>query len=140
MWKCPKCNREFLKNNQSHSCLNYPIENHFKGKEDIGKPLFYSLVKKIEDNIGPLKIESLPCCIHLLSNYTFSGVWIGKDKIKLDFRLDNKIKNERIIKEVHISTNRYIYYLEISDDKEIDEQLLDWIRTAYNANFKSTPL
>lgn len=82
MWKCPECKREFLKTNQTHSCVVYSIENHFKGKEDIGKPIFYQLVKKIEKNIGPLKIESLPCCIHLVGSYTFCGVWIGKDKIK----------------------------------------------------------
>jgi hypothetical protein len=134
MWKCPKCNREFLKINQSHSCVNYPLDKHFKGKEEIGKPLFYKLVERIEKDIGPLKIESLPCCIHLLSNYTFSGVWIGKDKIKIDFRLDKMIDDKRILKQLQMSPNRYLYYLEIKNEDEIDDKLIVWIRSSYNAN------
>ena len=86
MWQCPKCKREFIKKNQSHSCVIYPIEKHFKGKE-YSKDLFEKLINAIKKNIGEIKIESLPCCIHLVSSYTFSGVWLLKDKIRLDFRV-----------------------------------------------------
>jgi hypothetical protein len=37
------------------------LENHFKGKEEVGKPLFEEFVKRIEANIGPLTIDSPRC-------------------------------------------------------------------------------
>jgi len=134
MWICPKCKREFAKTNQSHSCASYPLENHISGKGVKSKSLFDALIKSIENNIGPVKIESLHCCIHLVSNYTFSGVWISKDKIKLDFRITNKIEDPRISQMVKMSANRYLYYLEISDENEIDDKLISWLRDSYFLN------
>lgn len=130
MWKCPKCKRDFSRAKQAHSCVQYPIENHLKNKED-SKVLFEELINKIEKNIGPIKIESLPCCIHLVSSYTFSGVWILKDKIRLDFRVDYVIKSKRIVKEEKLSTNRNLYYTEITKVEDIDKELLKWIKDSY---------
>jgi len=131
MWKCPKCQREFYKYKQSHSCVSYPIENHFKNKPE-SKVLFDELVGKIEKEIGEVKIESLQCCIHLVSNYTFSGVWILKDRIRLDFRVNYPIQSERIVKEEKLSINRNLYYLEIKDKKDIDKEILKWIEDSYH--------
>lgn len=133
LWKCPTCKREFKNKNQVHSCAYYPLENHFKNKP-YGEKLFDELKKKIEKNIGPLKIESLPCCIHLMSDYTFSGVWALKNSIKIDFCSRKEIKSNRIIKEYKASNERYINYLEIKNRKEIDKELLGWIKDAYFAS------
>lgn len=137
MWACPKCKREFLHNNQSHSCVVFPLENHFKNKEKIAKPLFDELILQIEKNIGPVKIESLPCCIHLVSSYSFSGVWALKDKIRIDFRIDEKIDDPRIFKEQKISANRYMYHLDITDKKDVDKKLIGWLDKAYHLSYFS---
>lgn len=133
MWKCPKCGREFNKEKQSHSCVVYPIKNHFKDKEK-GQHLFELLVKKIEKEIGEVKIESLPCCIHFVSSYTFSGVWISNDKIRIDFRVDYQLKSKRVVKEVRLSKNRTIYYIDIESEEDIDKELLKWIKDSYHLN------
>ncbi|MBP6922121.1 hypothetical protein KBB69_02175 [Candidatus Dojkabacteria bacterium] len=133
MWQCPRCKREFKKKSQSHSCVIYPIEQHFKGK-DYSRDLFEKLVKEIEEEVGKIKIESLPCCIHLVSNYTFSGVWLLRDKIRLDFRVDYQIDSERIIKQEKLSTNRNLYYVELKDEEDIDKELLKWITDSYFLN------
>ena len=130
MWQCPKCKREFSKKNQSHSCVVYPIEKHFQNK-DYSKKLFKELVNQIEKNIGGVKIESLPCCIHLVSRYTFSGVWLLKDRVRLDFRVPYNIESKRIINKEELSINRKLYYLEIVEEKDIDDELLGWIRDSY---------
>ncbi|MBN1619070.1 hypothetical protein JW887_07080 [Candidatus Dojkabacteria bacterium] len=114
------------------------MDKHFENKEEIARPLFNALVKAIEKNIGPIKIESLPCCIHLVSNYTFGGVWAQRNNIKMDFRLDKLIKDKRFIKTISLSKNRFIYYLEIKNQKEIDKKLMSWIKAAYYLNNKAT--
>jgi hypothetical protein len=134
MWKCPKCKREFLKNNQLHSCVIYPLVKHFEGKKEIARPLFDKLIQSIEKNIGPVKIESLPCCIHLVGGYTFSGVWATKDKINIDFRSDTDIEDPRIIKKLKISVNRIMYYMSLKSEKDIDKKLISWLKTAYFLN------
>ncbi|KKP70035.1 hypothetical protein A2X44_02360 [candidate division CPR3 bacterium GWF2_35_18] len=136
LWKCPRCKREFAKENQTHSCRVYPLEEHFKNK-DYAKSVFEYLKGKIEKEVGKLKIESLPCCIHLVSNYTFGAVWAMKDGIRIDFRVDHEIKTKKIYKMVRMSANRFLYYFDIKDKSEIDTEIMNGIREAYSLNLKN---
>ncbi len=132
LWKCPKCKREFEKKNQVHSCTIYPLDKHFKGKEGIARPLYNKLKAKIKKEIGPLKVESLPCCIHFVSNYTFAAVYALRKKIRIHFTLDHKVESSKIDKWSRASTNRYLYSIDIENEKQIDKELISWLKQAYN--------
>lgn len=133
MWQCPKCKREFQKTNQSHSCISFPLAKHFEGKEKA-KELFEFLKLQIEETVGPVKIESLPCCIHFVGSYSFGACWVMKDRIRIDFRLDHPIETKREHRTNQISSNRYMYYFDIFDKLEINQELLGWIKDSYRSN------
>lgn len=133
MWQCPKCKREFIKTNQSHSCVAFPLEKHFVGKEKA-KELFDYLKQQIEKNIGPVKIESLPCCIHFVKETTFCACWAMKGKIRIDFSLDKEEMIDRAVKMTKLSANRFLYYIDIANKSKIDAELLNWIKESYNMN------
>jgi phage host-nuclease inhibitor protein Gam len=130
MWKCPRCNREFIKINQMHSCKLYPVNKHFENKED-SMQLYEELLKTLKKEIGPYKIESLPCCIHVLdekTNYTYACVYAIKDGIKLHITLDNLPRSNRIKKAIKIGKNKYKYEIFIKTKKEIDKELIAWLK------------
>lgn len=138
-WKCPKCNREFEKKGQQHSCTPYPLEKHFKGKEQIAKPLYNAFIKKIESGIGKVKIESLPCCIHLVADYapyTFGCVYALKDGIRIHFASETEIKSNRIQKFAKTSSTKFLNSLDIKSTKEMDKELMGWIKEAYEMKKK----
>jgi len=135
VWKCPKCERAFARNKQSHSCTVYPLENHFKNKEAIAQPLFERLLQTLKP-IGKVTVESLPCCIHLVNPtepYTFAGVYALKDRIRIHLVLTREIKDPRISASTKMSTNRYLYSIELRTNKEIDKEIVDWFTEAYNS-------
>jgi hypothetical protein len=132
MWKCPRCSREFAKKGQQHSCTVYPLENHFKGRMDVARPLFDELKLRIEHDIGPFKVESLPCCIHLVSTYTFAAVYALRDRIRIHFTLGYKLNSSRIDKFSQMSTKRYLYSIDIKSNGEMDRELMNWLKQAYN--------
>lgn len=132
LWTCPKCNRQFEKRNQVHSCNLYPLDKHFKGKEKIARPLYDKLREQIEKNIGPLKVESLPCCIHFVSTYTFGAVYALRNKVRLHFTLNHELENLRVKKSAKMSSTKYLYSVDIEKSDEIDEELISWLRQAYN--------
>jgi len=134
LWTCPNCKRKFRKKNQAHSCKEYPIGNHFKGKEKVARPLFDHLKEKIKEDIGDFKVVSLQCCIHLetSSAFTFAGVYALRDRIRIFFTLDHELKNPRIDKFTKMSKNCYLYSIDIKGTNEIDEELLSWLSLAYN--------
>lgn len=133
MWTCPRCKRQFEKRNQVHSCNLYALDNHFKGKEKIARPLYDKLKERIEKEIGPVKVESLPCCIHFVSTYTFAAVYALRTKITVHFSLNHELENPRIRKSAQVSSTKHMHSLDIKNLDEIDEELISWLRQAYNA-------
>ena len=90
------------------------------------------MTEQIEKKIGPLKVESLPCCIHFVSTYTFAAVYALRNKIRIHFTLDHELENLRIKKTSQISNTKYLYSVDIEKSDEIDEELISWLRQAYN--------
>ena len=136
LWTCPKCGRQFERHGQSHSCRPFPLALHFEGKP-AGKSLYDQLKKAIKKNIGDFKIESLECCIHFVSTFTFAAVKILKSKIRVDFSLERKIRSKRINQFVQMSAHRYLFVVDIMNEGEIDTELLQWIQEAHDK--KRTP-
>jgi hypothetical protein len=126
LWACPKCGRKFERKGQSHSCKAFPLEQHF-----IGKPKSTLLYKKLKEalkkKIGHFEIESLECCIHFVSGYTFASVKILKQHIEVGFSLNYFISSNKIKNCTQLSANRYLYYVKIMHEEDIDEILIKWI-------------
>ena len=127
LWTCPKCKRKFEKKGQTHSCTIYPVAKHLKGKE-VGKMLYNALTTKMKKEIGRFRVESLPCCIHFVSTYTFAAVYALRDKIRIHFTLSHKLDSPRIGRFSHVSGKRYMYSIDIKDEKEMDKELMGWIK------------
>jgi Domain of unknown function (DUF5655) len=131
LWRCPKCLRQFERRGQTHSCRIFPLEQHFEGKLQ-SKLLYEKFKQAVIKQVGHFKTESLECCIHFVSTFTFAAVKIFKDKIRVDFSLSRKLKNKRIDQFLQMSANRYLYYMDIGAVDEIDEELIKWIKEAHD--------
>ncbi|MBX9781719.1 MAG: hypothetical protein K2X48_00360 [Chitinophagaceae bacterium] len=136
LWTCPTCGRQFERKGQSHSCKPYELKLHFEGKPKE-KLLYQKLKDAIKKQIGPFKAESLECCIHFVSTFTFAAVKIMKDKIRVDFSLGRKIKSKKIVKEMQLSVNRFLYCVDIHDEHEIDRELLEFLQEAIELKDKA---
>jgi hypothetical protein len=137
IWKCPKCGRKFEKTGQSHSCNVFPVKAHFKGKGKVSEALYHGLKEKIKKGVGGFKVDSIPCCIHLVSSFTFTAVRVLKNKIRVSFTLDHEIKSHRIHKSARYSASRFIHEVDIGSKSQIDKELLDWISQAYHIREKN---
>lgn len=135
LWSCPKCGRQFERTGQTHSCNYFPLEQHFAGKP-TGKLLYEAFKKEIKNKLGSFKIESLHCCIHFVSTFTFAAVKIYKDKIRIDFSLSRKLTNKRIIEVIQMSAHRYLFVMDVYNETEIDKELTDLINEAHEIKSK----
>lgn len=136
MWKCLKCGREFFKTNQMHSCQKYPIKKHFFKKEESEK-LYEELLKILKKNIGEYKVESLPCCIHIVdkkTNYTYLCIYALKTGIRLHLALEKAPKSNRLEQSINIGKNKYKYSIIIKNKNELDKELIMWLKQAINEN------
>jgi len=131
MWTCPKCGRIFDKTDQPHSCHKIPLEDHFKNK-DQAKELFNFLVNQINIKIGKCQIISLPCCIHLFGNYDFLAALPKKDRLEIRLSLDRKLITPRLKQSAPMSSTIFKNCIDITSNKEIDEELIKWLDEAYH--------
>ncbi|KKP65427.1 MAG: hypothetical protein UR61_C0024G0002 [candidate division WS6 bacterium GW2011_GWE1_34_7] len=131
MWVCTQCDRIFKKVNQPHSCKSIPLEQHFKNK-DLAKSLFEYLLQKINTQIGTCKIISIPCCIHLFGNYDFLAILPHKDRLEIRFAAQEDITCSRITQTVKLSNKLTKICIDIKNRKEIDDELLKWLKTSYH--------
>jgi hypothetical protein len=131
MWTCPNCRRKFERQNQSHSCKPFPLPEHFKGKEEA-KALYAVLRRETERRVGKLEVESLACCIHFVSTFTFAAVRVFASRLLVDFSLPHPVKHPRIEKCIKMSAHRYLCFVEVAAPGDVDEELLEWLREAHD--------
>jgi Domain of unknown function (DUF5655) len=131
LWTCPKCKRTFERHGQSHSCRPFPLALHFENKP-TGKVLYKKLRQVIKQAVGSYKVESLECCIHFVSTFTFAAVKIFKDKIRVDFSLNRNIKNNRFTHRTPMSAQRYLYCVNVVTQEDVDAELIEWVKEAHD--------
>ena len=131
MWTCPKCDRIFDKEGQTHSCKKVPLDYHFKNKS-TAKELFNYLIDQIDTHIGKCKIISLPCCIHLFGTYDFLAALPKKDKIEIRFALNRKVDSPRLKVSVPVSAKAFKNCFDIHLKEEFDDEFMAWLKEAYH--------
>jgi hypothetical protein len=72
LWQCPRCGHEFVTKNLWHSCGNYTLEHHFRGKPAFVRELFDLLVETVR-GFGPFKIEPQKTRIVFQVRVRFAG-------------------------------------------------------------------
>ncbi len=63
---------------------------------------------------------------------TFAAVWVRKDRIKIDFRLEHDLDSPRFTRKIRMSARRFLFYMDILSPEEIDAELIAWLKEAYD--------
>lgn len=129
-WKCLYCGKSYSHKNQSHSCEVHTVEELLNGKYEETKKL-YNLLVEFLSKLGDVKINANGTSIHFSNAGHFSAVQIKKDKLRFNFVTDEEIISERFVKFNKFSKNRMDYVIEIFSEKDLDDELLEWLKHAY---------
>lgn len=129
LWVCPKCKRRFGKKKQWHSCASYSVGDHFKNKLPILRETFNLLFKQTQ-NFGAVRTDAVKSLITLSGQYHFAAVYVLKNSLTIEFVLERKISDDRIVKTQKL-LNRYSYFIKLNGPDDVDAQLIDWLAEAY---------
>ncbi len=110
--------------------MEYEEIDHLQGKEPIVTAMYEKLIKELK-KFGPLKVEPKKTSIHLGNRFGFAGVYTRKDYINLEVHLHSKLKSKRVSKVEQASANRFHHTIKLSSSKDIDKELLGWLKEAY---------
>ena len=110
--------------------MEYTEFDHLKDKEPAVTEMYEKLIKELQ-KFGALKIEPKKTSIHLGNRFGFAGVYTRKDYINLEVHLNHKLTSKRVSKVEQASKNRFHHTIKLNSGKEIDKELLGWLKDAY---------
>jgi len=110
--------------------MTYTEIDHLKDKEPVVTKIYNRLIEQLR-KFGPLKIEPKKTSIHLGNRFGFAGVHTRKDYINLEVHLNHRLTSKRVSKVEQASANRFHHTIKVTTDKEIDKELLTWLKEAY---------
>jgi len=132
MWICPKCNREFKNKNQDHTCGVFTVENVFGSFTEAF--LLFEKLKEIITHFGEVKITPVKNAIMFSVQTNFLVLKPHRNYLAVEF---TSIKNHNefpVEKCVKITKTKYFHLLKIDSMEDIDEQLKNWLKEAYQSD------
>ena len=105
--------------------------NPFEKSAPEAKALYERLLTSLR-KLGPFEAEWKKTSIHLVRNTAFAGVHPRKASLVLTLKASQPIKSPRIAKSEQVSRNRWHLDLKVTLPSEIDQELLGWVRAAYD--------
>jgi len=108
----------------------FTVASHFEGKEPMVKQIYDHLLKALRQ-LGEVHEAPKQTSIHLDNANGFAGVYTRKNYILLHFRTDYPIDDPRITKREQHSARRFMSTVKLTQESDIDAQLLKWLEDAY---------
>ena len=140
MWTCPTCGRSFRKANQSHSCRLTAKEELFAKRSPDLKEIYDKIISAIKP-WGTFREEAVPPdTIFLKTHSTFLAVKIKRDRLDIEFFLDHLENNSPVSKFLQTSAHRFVHYVPVDCNADIDSRLINWIRESYRLILAKKPV
>jgi hypothetical protein len=110
--------------------MEYSEQSHLDGREQVVTAIYEKLIGELHQ-FGQLKIEPKKTSIHLGNRFGFAGVYTRKNYINLELHLNYRLESNRVSKVEQASANRFHHTIKLSSPKEVDDELLHWLKEAY---------
>lgn len=102
-------------------------------------PLYLAFEERVRTKYPEVKIKILETQISILNIHVFAYVWLPIRKIKnrpdvyivVSFGLPYRVDSSRIVQSTEPYPNRWTHHVIIQDTNEIDSELMNWIKEAY---------
>jgi hypothetical protein len=92
----------------------------------------YARLLKAAQALGPVTEERGARSMLLRSRGGFLGVHPKRDCLDLQIVTDHVIRAARVTKVDPVSARRFHVHVRIASEKEVDSQLMGWLREAYD--------
>ena len=130
LWKCPKCGRLFANRNQSHFCSHFTLRQHLAGKTPQAIALFREFAKLVK-RCGPVRVLPEKTRIAFQVRMSFAAVSLRRDRLIGHIVLARRLENPRFTKIEYISPRNQVHSFCFHSRKELDREVLAWLREAY---------
>ncbi len=106
------------------------VKQHFENKPKSILLIYEKLLRELR-KFGEVKESPNNSSIHLVNKYGFAGVYTRGKYILLHIHLSKQLDSVRFEKIEQISKNRFKHVVKLNSLSDIDKELLNWLKQAY---------
>lgn len=131
LWICPRCGQKFVIRNIWHSCTSFTVEEFFRKKALAHKKLYRAFLKRAR-KCGPVRVNVNKYRISFQARVRFAGIpRVTKESVVGGFWLKHRTESPRSTRVEYLPPNNYLYQFRITSEKDLDGEVLAWLREAY---------
>jgi hypothetical protein len=132
MWTCPKCHHQFYNKNQSHSCVNYTVDDFLSGKPAKSVELFNLFLDEYR-KIGPFELHPVKTRVALLTKMRFCAInKIAADYIDIHLVLTSLFEDASCFYKIDNLANRFfVHHARLYNKEDITGELKKYMALAY---------
>lgn len=128
MWQCPKCDREFTRTNQRHSCGTGNREDVIRDRPQSVVDV-YRAIEKFVNEVGKVETVARDRYVLFRSKKIFTDLSIMKDVIRVAIHIGRTVEKPIFIKIVD-DGKQVTHVAKIDSVKELEE-IKPLIKEAY---------
>lgn len=122
LWTCPECGKAFVNANSFHSCLNWPLDQHFEGRERA-RALFDTFRAAVECS-GPVTLVSNKTSVGFMTRTRFAGCQPRKNHLNAAVWLKRSVDSPRVRRIDQYGPHDFVIRFDIKDEADIDSEIL----------------
>jgi hypothetical protein len=130
-WTCPRCDREFGRAQQSHTCLpGNQVADSFAGRPDVQRAIYDTIVAYLE-TLGPVHADAVRVGVFLKADRKLAELRPKSRWLSVSLYLPRAITDPRVVKHIRVSAERTVNQLKLFTVDDIDATVRSWLAEAY---------
>jgi Domain of unknown function (DUF5655) len=130
LWKCPKCGHSFVTKNLWHSCVNVPIEAHFRGKPPERRKTFDRWLQAARA-CGKVRAYAQKSRITIMARVRFAGAVVHRSYVDAGLWLRRKADHPRLRRVEDFGRLGFGLHFRLESPDDVDAALEALMREAY---------
>jgi len=128
-WVCPKCERELLKEGQTHYCARVSVDSLFEGRPAELVLVFDKILAEVADWPDVL-VSTTPNCIVFVHRKTFLVIRPMQKVLDVKFYDEKPINGDQIINSI-LYGGKYATNVRLKSVDDLTPQLFKFIHQSY---------
>ena len=130
-WNCPRCDREFGRARQSHTCVpGVTVDASFAGRPPAQRAIYDEIIAHVA-SLGPVHEDAVSVGVFLKADRKLAEVRPRSRDVWLALYLPRPDRDPRFARIFGPGGGRVVHILLLREPEDVDDQVRGWLTEAF---------
>jgi hypothetical protein len=130
-WTCPRCDREFGRAHQSHTCVpGCTVDDTFAGHPPAQRAIYAAIIGHLR-SLGLVHEDAVGVGVFLKRDRKLAEVRPRSRDVSLSLYLPRPVHDPRFSRVIGPGAPRVVHFLLLREAGDVDDQVRDWLTEAF---------